>query len=110
TVTVIGMTASAAFGSWCRTTTRPSAVGTTVTGAFGSSARASARETVSPSGSTQPASTGTETNPPGATWGVDHSCRQPSTPHQTGAVFCPSGTTVRVTVAVAETAAPSVTA
>jgi hypothetical protein len=109
TTTVTAMVLSAAFGSLWRMATRPSAVGTIDTGSARLFLRASASTMLSPSGSTQAASTGITTVPPGASCGVGQSCWQASTPHQTGAVLVSSPTTVSVTVAGADSAAPSVT-
>ncbi len=69
--------------------------------------------TGSPSGSTQPLSTGTVTVPPGATSGSGQVVRHPAVAHHCGAEFAPSGTTVKVTSAAGEfspsAAVPSVT-
>ena len=68
--------------------------------------RADATKIGSPSGSTQPGSTGTVTVPPGRTSGLGQSCRQPSVPHQTGAEFTSSPCTVSVTVVDADSRPP----
>ena len=109
TVTVIGITLSGAFGSVCRMAMLPSDFGTTVTGSDGLTLRASLSTRGSPSGSTHPVSAATVVVPPAETAGVGHFCTQACTPHHTGAVLVPSGTTVRVTVAGGDIRVPSVT-
>ena len=65
------------------------------------------RSSGSPSGSTQPARTGTVTVPPRATSGSGHVTRHPGTPHQVGADSWAAAATVSVTVVGAERSPPA---
>ena len=77
----------APFGSRWRTATRPSPVGTATIASPPETISTSLSTKGSPSASTQPSSTGTTIDPPGASSGDGQVWVQFSTPHQTGAVF-----------------------
>ncbi len=103
---------SARAGFGCRYTTSPACVVPTLPTPLWLIAEET--NSGSPSGSTQPGSTGTVAVPPGASSGVGHGARQRSVPHQTGASLLSSSRTVSVTVAGSEfrpsARVPSVTA